>query len=86
MLEPFFMTSLLLIQAALIFIALRRGWRVAPFAIMAVPHLIAKYAPLHLPELALAGWALPMTYVVFGVGAASTVALLYTAVANPEPA
>lgn len=80
------MTSLLIIQVALILIAVRRGWRVAPFAIMAVPHVIAKYAPLHLPELALAGWVLPVAYVVFGVGTLSTLALLYTAVANPEPA
>ena len=79
------MTALLLIHGLLVLFAVKRGWRVAPFLLLALPRLVAEFGP-RLPDLAVGGWALPLTNLLFAVGALSTISLLYTAVADPEPA
>lgn len=79
------MSSLLLINGVLLLLAMRRGWRVAPFVLMVIPPLLAKLEP-HAPELALAGWVLPFANLIVAIAGLCTCSLLYTAIADPERA
>jgi hypothetical protein len=79
------MTALLLIHVILALFAVRRGWRVAPFVLLALPRLFAELEPA-LPEFALAGWIVPFANLLLLIGGVSTCCLLYTAIAEPEPA
>lgn len=79
------MTALLVIHGFLALLAIKRGWRLAPFAILALPWAFAEFGPA-LPELALAGWFIPFATLSVLVAGASTCCLVYTAIANPEPA
>jgi hypothetical protein len=79
------MTSLLLINGLLVIFAMKRGWRVGPFVLLAIPPLLAKLEP-HFPEMALAGWALPFTNLLVVVAGLCTCSLLYAAIADPERA
>jgi hypothetical protein len=80
------MSSLLLIHGALALIALARGWRVAPLVLVVAPFAFAKYGPGVVSEMSLAGWVLPFANLLVAVAGLSTLSLLYTAVADPEPA
>jgi hypothetical protein len=79
------MTSLLLINALLLLLAVRRGWRVAPFVFLALPRVLVELEG-SIPELAFAGWVLPFANLLVIVGALSTLCMAYTAIADPEPA
>ena len=79
------MTGLLMIHAILLLFAVKRGWRALPFAVLALPHLLGLIEPL-LPAFAFAGWQVPFANVALAVAAACTGSLIYTAIANPEPA
>ena len=79
------MTALLLIHVALVLFAVRRGWRVLPFVLLALPRLFAELEPA-LSHVALAGWIVPFTNLLLLVAGASTCCLLYTAIAEPERA
>jgi hypothetical protein len=77
------MTSLLLINGMLLLLAVKRGWRVAPFVLLALPLVLAELGP-SFPALALAGWVLPFTNLLVVAAALCTCSLLYTAIADPE--
>lgn len=77
------MTSLLLINGMLVLFAMKRGWRVGPFVLLALPAVLAKLEP-YFPELALAGWVLPFTNLLVLVGGFCSCSLLYAAIADPE--
>ncbi len=77
--------ALLLFHSILVFLAIKRGWRVLPFVVLALPHIFAGLV-LQLPALAFGGWVVPSTNLVMIVGALCTCSLLYTAIADPEPA
>jgi hypothetical protein len=79
------MTSLLVFNGLLLLFAVRRGWRVAPFVLLALPRVLAEFGP-SLPELAVAGWVLPFTNLVVVVAGLCTFCMVYTAIADPEPA
>lgn len=79
------MTTLLVINGLLLLFAMKRGWRVAPFVFLALPRVLVELEG-SLPELALAGWALPFTNLLALVAALCTLCMLYTAIADPEPA
>lgn len=79
------MSSLLIIHGLLVLIAVKRGWRVAPFVLLALPRVFAEFGPAF-PAFAFAGWVVPFTNLLVAVGVLSTLSLLYTAVADPEPA
>ncbi len=79
------MTALLLIHGILMLIAIRRGWRLAPLALLGLTWGFGQFGPA-LPELTFAGWFIPFTTLMLAVAGASTCALLYTALAEPEPA
>ena len=79
------MTSLLVINGVLLLFAVKRGWRVAPFVLLALPRRLAELDG-RLPELALAGWVLPFANLLVIVGALCTFCMLYTAISDPEPA
>ncbi len=81
----FTLTALLMFHSILVFLALKRGWRVLPFVVLAAPHVFAGIVS-RLPALALGGWIVPVTNLVIVVGAMCTCSLLYTAIADPEPA
>ena len=78
------MASLLLIHGILTLLAVKRGWRLAPVVLTALPWLLVPIEPL-LPPLAFAGWLLPFANLLVVAGVLSTLGLLYTAVAEPEP-
>jgi hypothetical protein len=77
------MTSLLLINGMLLLFAVKRGWRVAPFVLLALPPVLAELGPIF-PEMALAGWVLPFTNLLVVAAGLCTCSLLYTAIADPE--
>jgi heme/copper-type cytochrome/quinol oxidase subunit 1 len=79
------MTSLLIIHGLLAIFAVRRGWRVAPFVWLALPRLFAEYGSM-LPRIDLSIWVLPLANLLVVVAGVSTLCLLYTAIADPEPA
>ena len=79
------MASLLLINGTLVLFAMKRGWRVGPFVLLALPAVLAKLEP-HAPEMALAGWVLPYANLVVLVAGFCTCSLLYAAIADPERA
>lgn len=79
------MSSLLVINGALLLFAMKRGWRVAPFVLLAIPPVLAELEP-HFPEMALAGWELPFANLLVLVAGLCTCSLLYTAIADPERA
>lgn len=78
-------TSMLVIHGVLAIFAVKRGWRAAPLALLALPWVLMGLAPA-LPPLIVAGWWLPYTNLLVGVGTVSTLALVYTALIEPEPA
>jgi hypothetical protein len=77
--------ALLLFHAILVFFAVRRGWRVLPFAVLALPHFFAGVIA-QLPLLTFGGWFVPTTNLVVIAACLCTCSLLYTAIADPEPA
>jgi hypothetical protein len=77
--------ALLFFHAVLVFFSMRRGWRVLPFAVLALPHVFAGIVS-QLPALAVGGWIVPVTNLVMAVGGLCTCSLLYTSIADPEPA
>jgi heme/copper-type cytochrome/quinol oxidase subunit 1 len=79
------MTTLLVIHGVLVLFAMKRGWRVGPFVLLVIPPLLAKLEP-HFPEMALAGWVLPFTNLLVLVAGFCTCSLIYTSIADPEPA
>jgi len=79
------MTSLLVINGLLLLFAVKRGWRVAPFAMLALPPVLAELEG-SVPELALAGWVLPFANLLVIVAGFCTCCMVYTAVADPDPA
>jgi hypothetical protein len=79
------LSALLLLHGFLIFFAIRRGWRLAPFVVMALPQLAAQVVHVA-PAISLAGWYVPISTLVMLVGLLATTGLVYTAVVDPEPA
>jgi hypothetical protein len=78
------LTTLLMIDGLLLMFAVKRGWKVAPFVLLALPPLLAELGP-SLPAMALAGWMLPFTSLLAVAALLCTFSLLYTAIADPEP-
>ena len=77
------MTALLLIHGVLLLFAVRRGWRAAPAFFVALPWVfLSLQSPL--ASLEFAGWLIPFANLLLGVGALSTLGLLYTAVVEAE--
>ena len=79
------MTALLLLHILLILFALRRGWRVAPFVLMALPPLTAHFVA-GAPPIVLMGWLVSVTALSGFVSVLATASLVYTAIVDPESA
>ncbi|MBM4384926.1 MAG: hypothetical protein FJ091_16365 [Deltaproteobacteria bacterium] len=79
------MTALLMVHIFLIVFAVRRGWRVAPFVLLAMTPLTAHFIA-GAPPIQLMGWLVSVTTLTGLVGLLSTASLVYTAVVDPEPA
>ena len=79
------MSALLGLHVLLILFALRRGWRVAPFALMVLTPLTA-HSIAGAPSIPLMGWLVSVTTLTGLVALLATASLVYTAVCDPEPA
>jgi hypothetical protein len=79
------MTALLGMHLLLILFALRRGWRVAPFVLLALTPLTARLIA-GAPSIQLMGWLVSVTTLTGLVGLLATASLLYIAVVDPERA